>query len=253
MYAKAAKRAAAKSLGEVVLIGCEGAGKTLLCRHLEKLSKGDTSALSPSTQPSIGVETAELSCRSQAFSMREVGGVMQPVWGNYFAACAAVILVADSATAQGAASAAIELCEVLRAQTLAGKRVLLLLNKRDLPSAIPEPSVRLLLGLPALEDFAGPNRLRVLAVSALSGKGLTEVFEWCLESCLAHRQALKDAAMLEAAAAKEAAAAEKAAAKKAREKPPADGMPPPDRPRTLPKTSRWRKVRGLVAATSAIS
>uniref|UniRef100_A0A7S2N4B1 ADP-ribosylation factor-like protein 16 n=1 Tax=Haptolina brevifila TaxID=156173 RepID=A0A7S2N4B1_9EUKA len=187
MSRRRASSTATTPIGEVLLIGCEGAGKTLLCRHLTKMSTGDTSALKAVTQPSIGVEIADLAHGKHSFTMREVGGIMQPVWPEYYEACAAVVLMADGATTMGAAMATVELRDILSAPTLAEKRVLLLLNKQDLSSALPEPSVGLLMGLPAIEAAAG-DRLRVLRVSALHGAGLAEVLEWCVQSCIAHRE-----------------------------------------------------------------
>ena len=46
---------------EVLLLGCEGAGKTLLCRHLDLLAGSRSgAALQTKTQPSIGVELLDL-------------------------------------------------------------------------------------------------------------------------------------------------------------------------------------------------
>jgi hypothetical protein len=190
------KRAAA-SFGEVLMVGCEGSGKTLLCRQLERVATGDMSALKTTTQPSVGVEMLHLSHGGQAFAVREVGGVMQPVWHRYFEACAAVVLVADAATAEGAASAAVELAEVLCAGTLRGRQVLLLLNKRDAGDAMPEASLQLLLELPQLRAAAG-DRLHVLSISALTGEGVAEVLAWCAERCREQQQ-LAEAAVRAAA------------------------------------------------------
>jgi len=218
MYRKSAKE---RSLivGEVLLIGCEGAGKTLLCRHLEKIGKGEIKGhanvpLDPSTQPSIGIEMIEVPCRSRKIGIREIGGTMQPVWDRYFDGCSAVMLVADSSTAHAAASAAVELAELLRAPTLTDKRVMLLLNKRDAPGALPEASLRQLLGIPAFEAAAGLERLSVMPTSALTGEGLPQLLDWCYESCEAYgavaAAAFRDAAekvKSQAKAAKEAAKA----------------------------------------------
>ena len=202
------KRVVAKnSVGEVLLVGCEGAGKTLLCRHLHKIAKGDSAALQAATQPSIGVEFVDLQHpqRSHSFTLREVGGMMQPVWSRYFEECSALILMADSATVEGLSCAAVELYNVLGSQALSSKRILLLLNQRDRDGALPEPSAQMLIGLPALRatNQAVAERLQVLPVSALSGEKLTDVLDWCVDSCLDFRQQAALAA--EAARAAEAA------------------------------------------------
>ena len=177
----------ATDVGEVLLLGCEGAGKTLLCRHLDKLAKGDTNfPVLKETQPSIGIEMVTIGHRSKSFTLREVGGSMQPVWHKYFDGCAAVILVADTATGFGASNAAVELAELIRSDALQQKRLLLLLNKQDLEHAIPEESLQLLLRLPMMQACAGTERLKVLPASALTGDGLTQVMDWCVSSCVEH-------------------------------------------------------------------
>ena len=100
-------RAAApsKPLGEVLLLGLESAGKTLLCRHLEnkcssstkgggkkqKSKKDSASTLDAKTQPSIGTERLVLSHRGARFDVREIGGAMQQVWSKYYAGASAIL------------------------------------------------------------------------------------------------------------------------------------------------------------------
>ena len=208
MYKKVEKRQrSAKHCGEVLLIGVEGAGKTLLCRHIDKISKGSSAPLQAATQPSIGVEKLEVQHHSRFFTVREVGGIMQPVWHRYFEACAAVILVADASSIEGAAGAAVELSNLLRTEALGQKPVLLLINKRDTRSAPPELSIRMLMGLPALERAAGA-RLCVVPGSALTGDGLTKVLDWCVVSCQAHQEMMDAVAAAAKAKAAKAAKAE---------------------------------------------
>jgi signal recognition particle receptor subunit beta len=212
MYRKSAKEKAL-SVGEVLLIGCEGAGKTLLCNHLEKITKGKADALLQSeTQASIGVELIEVPHRSRLIAIREIGGTMQPMWNRYFDVCASIIVVADSSTPHAAVSAAVELAEVLSTPTAMGKRVMLVLNKRDVVGAPPEASVRQLLRLPTLEA-ATNGRLTVLCASALTGDGLPQLLDWCYDSCIAAAAAAAIAAAAEKSAAKASSKATKHATK----------------------------------------
>lgn len=199
--------------GEVVLLGVESSGKTLLCRHLERVcasqgGKGKAAAtppLSTVTQPSVGIEQLEVTHGSRVIALREVGGNMQPLWQRYISTAAAVLFVADTACAEGAASAVVELLDVLRQAK--NTRVLLLLNKRELPTALPEETVRLLFDLDALED-ACDGQLKVIWGSALVGDVLPGILAWCADS-LAEREEL--VAALAEAEANQAAAKEKAA------------------------------------------
>ena len=81
--------------GEILLLGCEGAGKTLLCRHLQRMTsrKPPAAALDTNTQPSIGVELLDVAHARRVFSLREVGGAMQPVWPRYFDNCRMVVFL----------------------------------------------------------------------------------------------------------------------------------------------------------------
>ena len=137
---------------------------------------------------------------------------MQPMWNRYFEVCASIIFVADSSTPHAAASAAVELAEVLSTPTSMGKRVMLVLNKRDMVGAPPEASVRQLLRLPTLEA-ATNGRLTVLCASALTGDGLPQLLDWCYDSCIAAAAAAAIAAAAEKSAAKASSKATKPATK----------------------------------------
>jgi broad specificity phosphatase PhoE/signal recognition particle receptor subunit beta len=217
-----------KPLGEVLLLGLEGAGKTLLCRHLEQKcaakvgkkggKKGGAKAAGPTlktdTQPSIGIELLELRHRDTSFAVREIGGAMQQVWSRYYSGASTVLFVADSSSTEAAASAAVEVCEILR--LLPDRRVCLLLNKRDAPAALPAEAVSMLCGVTDLEAYAGDDRLKVVSGSALTGDGLDEILEWChaalheraeLEALIAAKEAKAKAGAGGGGAPEEAAAA----------------------------------------------
>jgi len=194
------KAAKTRSLpGEIVLVGCESAGKTVLCNHLEhklsspaipeKKSKKAVAAapepVSGKTQPTIGVVLMDYAHRDCAFSVREAGGSMQPVWSQYLGKAKSVLFVADTASAEGLSGAVAELCDVL--QQCPEIAVLLFLNKRDLPSALPEETVRLMLQLDELERIHA-EWLTVVAGSALTGDGLDAVLDWCVDTLIAREE-----------------------------------------------------------------
>ena len=175
------------------MVGCEGAGKTLLCRQLERCckpkekKKAEPPPVNAATQPSIGVELLDLVHRKKAFSVREVGGVMQPVWPRYFEACSAVVFVADASSAAAASAAAIEYYNLLLAPALKKKPLLLLLNKQDDPQVLSEPSLQLLLRLPECEALhtSSERPLSHLPVSALTGEGVPALLDWIAEALVA--------------------------------------------------------------------
>ena len=168
--------------GEVLLLGCQGCGKTLLCRHLHLMAAGGVPAqLSATTQPTIGVELLEVAHRATAFTVREVGGAMQTVWPRYFDACAGVVVVVDASTAEAAAAGAAAFYDLLCAEALSAKPVLLLFNKCDAAGAIPDASLRLLTRLDELQASHGRERsVAAQSASALSGDGLAAVLDWAV-------------------------------------------------------------------------
>ena len=179
-------------MGELLLVGNEGAGKTLLCRQLDRCCKPlkDKRAQPPpvdaATQPSIGVELLHLVHKKKSFTVREVGGGMQPVWSRYFEGCGAVVFAVDTTSSAAAAAAAIEWYNLLASPPLKKKPMLLLLNKRDDSEALSEAMLQLALRIPECEDAAsGQRNVGHLAVSALTGEGVPPLLDWMTEALTA--------------------------------------------------------------------
>ena len=182
---------ASPTSGSVLMVGCEGSGKTLLCRQLERCTKlGDKRAPPPPvdavTQPSVGVEMLDLTHRRKSITVREVGGVMQPVWHRYFDACTAVVLVADCSSTAAAAAAGVEWYNLLVAASLRKKPLMLLLNKQDDPHAVSAQMLHVLLRIPECEALhsSSERRLTHLSASALTGEGIPALLDWMAE-CVA--------------------------------------------------------------------
>lgn len=257
----------APSAREILLVGCEGAGKTLLCRQFERQcaapAKGKKKRavavlppLNAATQPSIGIELLSLRHRSRLLPMREIGGTMQPVWDKYFGVAAAVLFVADSSAAEGATGALIELLELL--QQIPDKRFLLFVNKRDDPNALPDATLRRLLAIPELEATAGDGRLSAVFGSALTGTGVSDALDWCADALheMEQAHALKAAKERQEAANRADAAAKSAKvnsdvnAAAAAEAQAAKGAEGVDAASKRAK-KRWRGFRRAFAVTSA--
>ena len=165
--------------GEVLLLGCEGSGKTMLSRHLQKLcDKDPTHELNTHTKPSVGVELAHLTHSRRAFALREVGGVMMPLWPRYFEGCRVVVFVADTSDTAASGSAVVEWYNLLADAQLHSKPALLLFNKRDSAQALPDLTLRTLFRLSELVSAGQERAITVLPVSALTGEGLPAVLDW---------------------------------------------------------------------------
>tara|TARA_B110001452_G_scaffold260347_1_gene257753 strand:+ start:73 stop:651 length:579 start_codon:yes stop_codon:yes gene_type:complete len=173
----------AEDSGEVLLLGCEQSGKTLLSRHLQVLAAASSKAppLNAKTQPTIGTEIAHLAHKHKAFTLREVGGSMMPVWPRFFEACRAVVFVADSSSEVASGSPVVEWHNLLAAPPLQSKPALLIFNKRDSEHALPDLTLRTQFRMSEL-DMSGKDRaITVLPVSALTGDGLAAVLDWIAE------------------------------------------------------------------------
>ena len=168
--------------GEILLLGCEGAGKTLLCRQLERLCAGNGTAdeCNTSTVPSIGTELLTLRCGKRAAAVREVGGAMRAVWGRYYSACAACAFVADVSNLASAGSAVVEWYALLSEPSLGGKPLLLILNQVDRNGALTMATLRQLFRLAECTEAEG-GRVKVVAVSARTCEGVTAVRNWLMD------------------------------------------------------------------------
>ncbi|KAF5831372.1 ADP-ribosylation factor family-domain-containing protein [Dunaliella salina] len=174
---------------DVLIIGLEGAGKTLLIRRLQSLHN-PSRKVNPQTFPTSGTETNEIACqphpRFSKIWAREVGGCMAPIWYKYYEECRSVLFVIDATNGQAAQAAAGQLQALLPHESLKGKPCLLVLNKIDATNALPRSELDSLIGLPKLMDTC-TGRFDVLEVSALEGKNDWAVLAWLVESKLSRQ------------------------------------------------------------------
>mmetsp|Transcript_14490 Transcript_14490/g.39238 ORF Transcript_14490/g.39238 Transcript_14490/m.39238 type:complete len:203 (+) Transcript_14490:59-667(+) len=168
---------------DVLIIGLEGAGKTLLIRRLQSLHN-PSRKVNPQTFPTSGTETSEIACqphpRFSKIWAREVGGCMAPIWYKYYEECRSLLFVMDATDGQAARTAADQLQALLPHESLKGKPCLLALNKIDAATALPRSELDSVMGLPKLMDMC-TGRFDVLEVSALEGKNDWAVLAWLVE------------------------------------------------------------------------
>eukprot|EP00696_Hemimastix_kukwesjijk_P018100 gnl/Hemi2/6895_TR2350_c0_g1_i1.p1 gnl/Hemi2/6895_TR2350_c0_g1~~gnl/Hemi2/6895_TR2350_c0_g1_i1.p1 ORF type:complete len:209 (-),score=56.72 gnl/Hemi2/6895_TR2350_c0_g1_i1:91-717(-) len=169
---------------DVLLVGCEGAGKSLLTKRLMNLK-----AAPPGTQvayttfPTVGVELDEVHGEKASVLVREVGGVFVNLWANYFGGCQMVVFVVDASNSAQLAAAYVELLNILRAEALASKPLLLLLNKTDHPHALSLQALSVIFRLDDLIAACGTTRpVSVLEASAFTGANLPKVWQWAVDA-----------------------------------------------------------------------
>mmetsp|Transcript_3780 Transcript_3780/g.7802 ORF Transcript_3780/g.7802 Transcript_3780/m.7802 type:complete len:178 (+) Transcript_3780:310-843(+) len=165
---------------DVLVLGLEGAGKSLLVRRLMSLAKTDnpTVPLDWDVVATVGVELQTvLSKRGSAITCREVGGAMLPVWTQYLHDCKVLLYVIDVSNPVVLASAAMELFVLLTSATIKDRHILVVLNKTDLPDVLKRTEVEMSLQLSKMPPHI-KARLSVLETSVVEGTNTPEVLKW---------------------------------------------------------------------------
>ena len=144
---------------EVLFLGLEGSGKSLLVRRLKfslarravaKKSKGnqvagstDDAVFSTDVVPTIGVNVDSVRVGKKAtLKLREVGGAMKPLWPTYLKACAATVYCVDVSTESTLAASAVEMARLAEAEALRAKPCLVVLTKTDAPMTMTSAEVQ---------------------------------------------------------------------------------------------------------------
>eukprot|EP00164_Ancoracysta_twista_P005338 GFYU01007301.1.p1 GENE.GFYU01007301.1~~GFYU01007301.1.p1 ORF type:complete len:195 (-),score=51.39 GFYU01007301.1:58-642(-) len=167
---------------DILLLGCEGVGKTLLVKTLKEYcrSKGQSLIDSYETVATVGVELDELIYNKSKFVIREVGGSFVPVWPRYYRDCSMVIYAIDISNHTQVSASVIEFLNVLQADDLSGKPVLLIINKMDLPNKFSRP---LLDGLLRTDDLVANSVTRsveVIEMSLVDACNVEAVLQWMM-------------------------------------------------------------------------
>lgn len=197
-----------------LILGLDGAGKTLLLRHLttnvskssksvvERIAAAVTTSphshasqspvidlhsindsINSETQPTIGVEHTPLTIDSKTFTICEVGGQLLPMWKAYFDANEFWIYVVDVSDPAQIAGAAIEFMNIMRNDSMRSKPKLLLLNKIDATHIIEDSILQSYFRLDrfmadAFNSTTPSGPMHVLKVSALTGENMDGVSKW---------------------------------------------------------------------------
>lgn len=164
-----------------LILGPQGAGKTLFLRRLNtylNIKDQDLPGVSSTTIPTVGTILVNVMVnKKQEVVIRELGGAMSPIWSSYLKNCSTLMFMVDMSNRLQVAAGCILLLTTLTDQSLATERVLILLNKTDLPTCMSRFEFESLF---RLDDILKHTKLKVnvLEVSAYTGQGLGEVLDW---------------------------------------------------------------------------
>ena len=159
---------------ELLVLGPEGSGKSLLIRRLQQLcADGDEEGdQSDSTIPTVGVDISSVDIDEKLMTIREIGATMASKWESYFQGCSALLFVVDVSDLGAIASDLVLLHEMLSNKaTITGKPFAILFNKMDL---VGDPStVAVMYNLLRIEDLQREN-MDDLNIVLLSGSSLSK-------------------------------------------------------------------------------
>uniref|UniRef100_A0A3P8VHV6 ADP-ribosylation factor-like 16 n=1 Tax=Cynoglossus semilaevis TaxID=244447 RepID=A0A3P8VHV6_CYNSE len=155
-----------------LILGATGVGKTLLLKRLQNILY-----VRIYLPVQVGTNLTDLTLKKKSVTVRELGGCMGPIWPSYFNDCSSVIFIVDSANIAQVSSSCVQLLSVLSAEPLRSASVLILFNKRDMPSTMSLTEMRSLFRMDDIVASA-PQSITILEGSAHTGQGLQEVLNW---------------------------------------------------------------------------
>jgi GTP-binding protein SAR1 len=162
--------------GSLLLLGLDNAGKTTL---LHRLRTGDIRSFPPTDRPHH--VDAPFTFQGIQFQAWDLGGheAVRHLWEDYVTEkVSAVLFLVDAADTERLEEAAYELDALIGEQMLADLPVAILLNKCDMPNAMPSTEVCERIEFKALQDMQGDTKLQIFRISVLKGEGYQEAFRW---------------------------------------------------------------------------
>ncbi|XP_073681576.1 ADP-ribosylation factor 4-like isoform X1 [Garra rufa] len=153
----------------LLMIGLDAAGKTTI---LYKLKLGEV----VTTIPTIGFNVETVDYKNISFTVWDVCSQtkLRPLWKTFYPQTEGLIFVVDSSDHDRIETAAEELNVMLEEDELRDAVLLVLVNKQDLPKAMPVSELTDRLGLHTLKG----RQWFVQATCAVQGSGLYEGLDW---------------------------------------------------------------------------
>lgn len=182
---------------ECLILGAEGAGKTLLLKKLLSKNSKQSSrrganpssgAAEPScegilpTIPTVGTNiedlkiTKEITCK-----LREYGGSMASLWNSAYSRCSMVVFVVDASNSTQVSASTMLMLDVFTAKALEKKPVLIFFNKMDSQFGMSLVELKSIMRLGDVIQNA-TQKVCVVQGSCATEVGLDSILEWILEN-----------------------------------------------------------------------
>ncbi|MES1909116.1 MAG: hypothetical protein MHM6MM_001917 [Cercozoa sp. M6MM] len=158
---------------EVCLVGLENAGKSTFCNQM---AFGPNDIEEP---PTVGLNVRIMKKEGVQFKVWDIGGQRQyrSEWPRYTRGCDVIIFLVDAADVERLDDARHELHKLLDDRELAGMPLLVLANKIDLPTCVPEDELIRALNL----DYISENAWMVVPLSAKNGTNIDKAVKYLLK------------------------------------------------------------------------
>lgn len=194
----------------VLVIGCAGTGKSLLLKKLSSWNKSKISRKSeeglglgrthvdlngsieenpaaalyedntevPATKPTIGtnVSNVKLPKIHQDVVLKEIGGLMAPLWKSSYKDAKQLIFIIDISNPSQVSATTSFLHEIIVEETLKNTPILLVLNKIDNYCPMSLFEMKYLIGLEDILQARG--EITVLETSIKYETGISNIIEW---------------------------------------------------------------------------
>lgn len=158
----------------VLCLGPTGSGKTLLLKKLQNVNSVDQTTSSVST---VGTNIFTIKNGDKQILIRELGGVMAPLWSKYFVGEDKVIYVVDASNLCQISAAGVLLYTILVNPCLKNAQFLLVLTKMDVSYRQMRNEALLMLQMARLQKEIR-QKITILEASAISGEGRDNILEW---------------------------------------------------------------------------
>lgn len=158
----------------VLCLGPTSSGKTLLLKKLQNVNSVDRTT---GSVPTVGTNIFTVKLGDKQVLIRELGGVMAPLWSKYFEGENKVIYVVDASNLCQVSAAGVLLYTILANPNLRNAKFLLVLTKMDVSYRQMRNEALLMLQMTRLQNEIR-QKITILEASAISGEGRENILEW---------------------------------------------------------------------------